>query len=487
MYDDVKKIICYHTHLELNDYLLGECIKLEHALSVWDDAYYRYVPTGFIYDDEQRKLLIPSGVSASWVKSLTNRPIEMNYDADPYENMHMRLIVPPRDILQVESMSFLAGKGQYAPYAKYPQLVLNLDTGRGKTYISIAQMAYKGLRTMIIVPTERIKSQWIEKIPEYTDMDPRKILVVVGGSMCRDIIRRPGRYKPYAVFIIKHATIRSFARSDGWESVHDLFKALGIGVKIYDEVHREFSNIIWTDCYTNTKFTYYLTATFGRSDDAERKIYYKCFANIPKFEEKKREGYEGKPHITYLCFFYKTNPTISQLAMMKTKRGFSRTAYNKYQMCDDDQLFYIISLLVKMAVIDKGYKTLLLMATVNGIEDAADYLRGVYPGIKIGTYHHKVSAENKAIAVEQDLIISTEKSLGEGADFPDLRAVINTESFKSDIIVEQIIGRLRKPPDGATCFYMEIVDKAFSTLRNQQRSREKFFKKMVGAIRYVKV
>ena len=63
--------------------------------------------------------------------------------------------------------------------------------------------------------------------------------------------------------------------------------------------------------------------------------------------------------------------------------------------------------------------------------------------------------------------------------------VINTESFKSIIVTEQIMGRLRELPDGSGCIYIETVDRAFHTLRNQQKTRERFMRKMVSHIQYV--
>ena len=127
------------------------------------------------------------------------------------------------------------------------------------------------------------------------------------------------------------------------------------------------------------------------------------------------------------------------------------------------------------------------MPTINGIERTIEYLEENHPGISVGAYHSKVSPEDKAKAVECKLIVTTEKSLGEGADIHGLKAVINTESFKSLIITEQIIGRLRKPDDDSGCIYIETVDRAFSTLRAQQKTREKFLKKLVGKIKYVKM
>ena len=486
--NDVKKIICYHTHMELNDYRLGECIRLERALSIWDKIYFKYVPVAYVYDEERRALLLPAGITASWVSNMTGRPIEMNYDADEYENIHLRINKPPRDLLQVESLKFLAGKDEYAGYDKYPQLVLNLDTDTGKTYIAMAQIAYRAMKTMVIVHSEFLENQWEEKFLKDTNIDPKRICKIAGSSKCLSIIKSPKKYKQYAIFIIKHATIHSFGTNYGWNMVGELFKALRIGLKIYDEAHKEFANIIHTDCYTNTKYTYYLTATFGRSNTDEMKIYLECFKNIPKFEQKKLPDYGGKPHIAYLCIFYSTDPTILQLSHMKNAYGFNRTAYAKYQLDDDPRFFSILRSLVKKTVVDGGLKTLLLMTTIRGIDEFADYISNEFPDIEIGLYHSKIKDQiAKDDAKNKQLIISTQKSLGEGADIAGLKAVINTESFKSIIVTEQIIGRLRRPPDGSGCIYIEIVDKAFQTLRNQQKTRERFMKKMVSTIQYVKM
>lgn len=486
MSDEVRKIICYHTHIELNDYMLGECIRLEHALSIWDKVYFRYVPVGYVYDAERRALLMPAGVSATWVKSITHRPIEIDYSADPYAKMHLRINKDPRDILQVDALKFLAGKDEYASYAKYPQLVLNLDTGTGKTFIAMAQIAYKGLKTIIIVHSLYLMNQWVEKFMSDTDIDERKILSIHGSPMCQSIINKPHKYDRYSIFMVTHDTLHSFGNSYGWNKVGELFKALQVGIKIYDEAHKEFANILHVDCYTNTKFTYYLTATFGRSNDDEMKVYLQCFKSIPKFEQKKLDGYSGKPHISYICIFYQTNPTLLQMSKMKNNYGFNRNAYAAYQLDVDDQFFGILKTLIGKMVIERGFKTLILLTQIRGIEELADYIHHEYPEIDIGIYHSQVKdMAAKNAAKDKQLIISTQKSLGEGADIEGLKVVINTESFKSIIVTEQIMGRLREPPDGSGCIYVETVDRAFYTLRKQQKTRERFMRKMVSHIQYV--
>ena len=66
---ETKKIISYHSHFELNDYEMVECELLERKLSVYDKIYYKWIPTGFIYDKEKKKL---SDVSDSRTDGVTS-------------------------------------------------------------------------------------------------------------------------------------------------------------------------------------------------------------------------------------------------------------------------------------------------------------------------------------------------------------------------------------------------------------------------------
>ena len=484
---EIQKIKCFRTHMELNDYELGDYPKLETKLSTWDKIYFRWIPKAYVYDEERKCLLIPSGIQTSMVEHITGRPVEIEYDVDSYEPMSIRMLAKPRDDLQRESISFLSGKGKYANYSSYSQMVLNLDTGKGKTFTAIALMSIKRLKSLIIVSTAKIKQQWIDKLQEYTDIDPAAITEIIGSPKCKSIINNPEKYKRSRIFITTHDTLRSFGNNYGWNNVHLLFEALKVGVKIYDETHQEFQNIVKVDCYSNTKFTYYLTATFGRSDLSENFVFNTCFKTIPKFEQKKQEDYQGKRYITYIAVFYRSNPTIAQIDRMKNKYGFNRNKYATYQLVHDQYFFTKVAELVQLTVIKKEAKTLLLLTTIEGIEDIKDYLHGLYPNINIAVWHSKIKKEEKENAIENaDLIISTVKSLGVGADIPGLRAVINTESFKSPIVTEQIVGRLRPLADGGTCWYIELIDRAFSTLKNQQKSREKLIRSLVGKVLYVK-
>lgn len=484
--EEYPKLKVYNTHTEITQYELGENPKLEQKLSKYDKIYYRFIPIGYLYDDKKKSLLIPSGVSINMVSSMTDRPIEKEYDTDPYDKISVRLRTLPRSELQKESIAFMLGEGQYSNYKNYSQLVLNLDTGEGKTYIAIASICIKQLKTIIIIDNNTVRDQWVQSLLKYTDIDERSILHFTGSSTCESIINKPNKYKQYKVFITTHSTLKSYGDRYGWNKVHELFNNLKVGLKIYDEAHLNFSNIIRVDCYSNTKFTYYLTATLGRSDTSENFIYNTCFRSIPKYIQKERTEYKGKSYIIYLVYTYKSNPTIDDIANLKNKYGFNMMKYSEYQLLNDTKFFSNILTLTKALAVEKNLKTLILTSTINGVEDIADYLTNELTDKVIAKYHSKIDDESKRIAKEADIIVSTMKSMGTGVDIPGLRAIINTESYKSKIITEQALGRLRKPEDGSTCIYCEIVDKAFTTIRTQQRAREKVLRDIVGKILYIK-
>ena len=486
MEEEYPKLKVYKTHIEITDYLLGENTQLENRLSKFDKIYFRYIPIGYIYDQDRRSLLIPSGVSSNMVSRMTDRPIEVEDEVDPYDNISIRLKTLPRSELQKESIAFMLGEGQYSTYKRYSQLVLNLDTGEGKTYIAIASICIKQMKTIIIIDNNTVRDQWFDSLLKYTDIDKRSIYHFTGSSACDMIINKPDKFKQYKVFITTHSTLKSYGDRNGWNKVHELFKNLKVGLKIYDEAHLNFSNIVRVDCYSNTKFTYYLTATLGRSDVSENFIYDTCFKSIPKYIQKERTKYQGKPYIVYLVYTYKSNPTFDNIAKLKNKYGFNMMKYSEYQLVDDEYFFPNILKLTTSIAVDKGLKTLVLTSTINGVEDIADYLSKEIPDKIITKYHSKIDDEVKKNAKDADIIISTMKSMGTGVDIPGLRAIINTESYKSKIITEQALGRLRKPEDNSVCLYIEMVDKAFSTIRAQQKAREKVLRNIVGKILYLK-
>ena len=51
----MNKIMVYRTHIEINDYNLGDCPSLERTFSIYDMTYHKRIPKGQIYDEKRKE------------------------------------------------------------------------------------------------------------------------------------------------------------------------------------------------------------------------------------------------------------------------------------------------------------------------------------------------------------------------------------------------------------------------------------------------
>lgn len=52
----MSKIVIKHSRIEINNYELGDCPKLEYIFSVWDPNYHASFPKGIEYIEEKNSL-----------------------------------------------------------------------------------------------------------------------------------------------------------------------------------------------------------------------------------------------------------------------------------------------------------------------------------------------------------------------------------------------------------------------------------------------
>lgn len=460
-----------HTSIIVPNYELGQNEKIERMLSVWNESYFRFENIGFHYNEEKRELLLPRGLDLNYIEKEFNMPVQIDYTPDEYDYVSYRLKVEPRNDIQRKSISFLLGEGEFSYTKKYSQLSLNLDTGDGKTYCVIAALTFFKMKALIITHTDNIKMQWIRSFLKMTDIDERFILNIDGSSTIKKILK--SNKLPFKVYLVNHRTIQSYAKKEGWDKITELFKKLRIGVKVFDEAHLEFENLMKTDLHTNTKKTIYLTANFERSQYKENKVFKLCFKNIVRYGEQTRK--EKRKHIVYIPIFFDSKPSLADRAFMRGKHGFDKNKYIDYQI-GKPIFFEVIQYLVNYFK-DKEGKMLLLFSKINATEAVYNYLTQIVENKTIGLYNSQISEEEKMKALQADIIISTPKSMGTGTDIPGLRFVIMTEPYTSSITANQTSGRLREYAPDAYTFYMELIDKGFPDVVSMYKKRLPIFKK----------
>lgn len=460
-----------HTSIIVPNYELGQNEKIERMLSIWNDIYFRFENIGFDYNEEKRELYLPRGLDLNYIEHQFQMPVDIDYKSDPYAKASYRLKVEPRSDIQRKSISFLLGEGDFAYTKKHSQLTLNLDTGDGKTYCVIAALTFMKTKSLIITHTNGIKKQWHKSFLKMTDIDDKFIFNIDGSSTIKKILKLDKL--PYKVYLINHQTIHSFANKHGWEKITELFRKLEIGVKVFDEAHLNFENLMKTDLHTNTKKTFYLTANFERSEYRENKVFHLCFKNIAKYgiETKK----EKRKHIIYVPVMFNSKPGLDDRAYMRGRKGFDRNRYSDYLI--SKPIFYDVLLWLLEYFQKADGKILIMMSKINATEAVRDYLTEIFKDKTVGLYNSTVSDDEKEKALESDIISSTPKSMGTGTDVPGLRIAINVEPYSSTVIANQAAGRLREYSPDAYTFYIELVDQGFPDIVKMYKRRLPVFKK----------
>lgn len=472
------KINVKHTSIVIENYTLGDKPSFEKYLSVWDEGKFRFNPIGFMYREDTKELLIPRGVNINYIEKEFDTTANVLFTPDPYENVSIKLKAPPRDNVQKDAIAFLIGETNFKYTKKYTQLLLNLDPGVGKTYITTAALTFLGMKTIVITHIEKIKNQWKETLLDKTDLSENHICNIKNSNVISKLLK--DKNPKYKVYLINHGTISSYAKKHGWQAIGELFRHLKTGVKIYDEAHLNFANIIKIDLNTNTKKTIYLTATFGRTNRYEDRLFNICFSNLVKFTAKlsnelSKKKKEARKHTIYVSVLYDSKPSLDTQAYMSTNRGFNKNRYSNYQrQCE---VFYkVIKYMVKY-FLDKEGKLMILSSMIESVESIKDFLNENFGENKgIYSYHSKLDNDTKERALLGDIICTTPLSAGTGFDLPGLRTIIMAESYSSKIEAKQVSGRLREYSPDEYTFYVELVDTGFKKAHDMYRRRLKYFK-----------
>ena len=178
----MKSIIVKHSHLELPEYILGDCPKLEKSLSYWDPNLYKYIPAGYEYDLENEILYVPRGLDINFVAKLTGRKLEVKKDENKPAVANIKLLSKPRDDNQVKGINFLVGLEEFSDTVNYSQKVLILPPGTGKTFISIASFSMLREKAIVITHLNRISLQWIESLKKFTQITDDDIYIFEGSK-----------------------------------------------------------------------------------------------------------------------------------------------------------------------------------------------------------------------------------------------------------------------------------------------------------------
>lgn len=480
------KMVITNSAIIINNYNLGECATLERNFKIWDPLYHRYNIIGMYYDQVNKRLYLPRGSDIFYIKrKLYSVYGEENVSSTFLRNHRFQYTTKimmkkmPRNDRQYEALQFMLCKDKYSINSNKTQFSVNLNTGVGKTYCAVGTLSYLGIKTIIITSQSGILRQWKEKILEYTTLDPSEIVQLEGSSSLNRIITGKSTIADKSVYLVTHSTLLSFANSNGWENVGKLFEVLGIGIKIYDEAHQNFTNTCMIDFFSNVWRTYYLTATPIRSNKDENKVYQIYIKNIPSIVL-----FDGDqdPHTKYISIKYNSNPRPMDLVKMRGPYGLNHNAYIDY--LTKNQRFWIMFDYIFALVYKSGGRALFYIGTNAAILKARDRILFNYPELIDDVGIYTSISEDKAYERSKKYILSTTKSAGAGEDIPYLKySVVMAEPFKSEVLTRQTFGRTR---DRDT-IYLELVDVGFKQLVAYYNYKKPIFAKYATSCKNMNV
>ena len=452
-----KTIRVYRSHIEVYPYAEGECPQIEKMYSKWDDVSHSYIRIAYYISDNI--LYLPRGTNLSQLAHLFNcTPILV-----PKSDQSQKLSNPiemrygPRDRIQTESIEFLTCSGNFTKGLQHSQFGLNLDTGAGKTFCMISAIAVLNLKAIIITHKTNLKKQWIDEFLSKSDISEDAIMDIDGSA---DIEAIMCGEKSADIYMVNHQTITSYARNNSWEKVHLFFKKIAVGIKVVDEAHKYFQNSLMLDFFSDVKMSYYLTATFTRSDPKEIRIFQKAYSSLYRYGEETINYEEVRKYIVLCVVMYRSHPDFSVVKkIVNGAYGFNSYRYIDYTLKQDTQhtMMKVIKKIIDRVENIEG-KILITSPKIESVELIAKELK--YETDKsIGVVCSKyTNEENKDVIKNADIISSTIKGLGEGDDIKGLRILINTEPIGSKALVDQLRGRLREYSKEEDTYMFYLID-----------------------------
>lgn len=464
---NAPKILVKHSRIEISNYDLGDNPQLEYIFSIWSPIYHKSFTKGIEYNEEKRKLIVPRGIDISWLENQFCENAVIDKKCDEFINVNpIPIKYLARDDRQMELIKFLLGEGKYAYTKTKSQLSCNSTTGSGKTFVTVGAICFSGSRAIIIANSLNWLDQWKDKILEYTPLNEKQIYRITGsGSINKLLCRDP---LEYTIFLASHSTIKSYGDKHGWNAVDDLFKYLKCSMKIYDEAHLYFDNILKIDFHSNIKKTIYLTATPKRSNKDEDTIYQLAFKNVPSidlFDE------ETDAHVNYIAMHFNSHPSPQDIYKCKNMYGFDRLAYTNY-VVHRPSFNYLLTVLIDLIINNNG-KALIYVGTNQAIKVVYDYIITQFPFLNgsVGIYTSIVK-NNKIEQLYKKIILSTTKSCGAASDIADLTITINlAEPFKSPVLARQTLGRCR----ANNTMYIDIIDQGFFFTKKYYKDKKPIF------------
>lgn len=394
----------------------------------------------------------------------------------------------PRDY-QLPIIQFLVAPG----FMK----VVPLQTGKGKTAITLMAIAELGVRVAVVIRAQYLE-RWVTDLTgpaSVLRLEPHELMVVRGAKDLKAIIALGLAGQLHAkVIVFTGKTLYAFY--DHFEQTNqdthyygchpaDLYRILGVGVRVIDEVHQDFHFNLTQDLYTHVNKTISLSATLETDKPTVAKMYRLIFPN----EVRAKVG-EYDKYISVKALMYGlTQETLHKNRLKWTRRGMGSYSHVDFEQSILDNKRMLKSYLAMIReVVDVNYvsvrvagqRMLVFAATVDMCVAIAKDLAAHFPHLDIYKF---TGGDDYTRFMSADIGVSTLMKTGTAVDIPGLRVCLSTTAVDSAESNLQAMGRLRNLRDfpGVTPVFLYLVCSDIpQQLRYHQRKIEKFKGKVLS-------
>ena len=306
--------------------------------------------------------------------------------------------------------------------------VTQCPTGFGKTWVAMEVIARVGVKTLVVVTKEDLRDHWISAAKEVLGLKPSEI-GVVQGTRCETAGK-----KLIIGMVQSVARFGAYPRSV-WE---------GIGLTIFDEVHRVAANHFSNTCWIlSSLLRWGLSATPKRQDGKEVLI----DGNIgPVKVSTKQQKLTPK--------VYMVHTTHKFPKWMKATPG--RTAHlSKHVAQDRHRNHYIARFVRKARSVDR--KVIVFSDTLAHLDALRlAFIKAGLPAKDVSLYVGGLTKHEREQAKEKPVILATYAYTAEATDIPDLDTLV-FGTPRSDVV--QIVGRILRLHDGKRFpLVLDLVD-----------------------------
>ena len=379
----------------------------------------------------------------------------------------------PKSEEQAGMLDFLLGRNAYSDLKNKPRRGLFARTGTGKTYLSIKYIAETKLFSFINCPNDAAILTWKQEIAKFSNIKQEEIGVVQGRDSLAKLIKNKEKYK---IILGSTKTFSSLIYDNEHYLITEFFEKMQFGLTIHDEAHLNIIVLFFIEMCTNTKRTFYLTATPGRRLYKEKKLLEILMPPDDCLYFQKIL----KKYTVRLCKYYSNPEKPDHIKGLNKPRAFDYLKYGRDYLLHKDKpymkpylenIFRRVILAARKALTDPNHKVAIICKTKLENELIANYLKTAFPKLTLGVFNSDI--EDMDVRFEEtnaQIIVTTDKSFAGILNIMKLEAIIFIHPITSDEHLLQIVGRMRDDVKGKKYLVYLLADGSFKRCLNSLNS-----------------